>query len=372
MTEELLWDYLRSTVPADAASIVEAAIRAVGRLPDMGTWKPSTLHWYETTNVVTWGIPLALTEVLPSLHQLRKQIGASIANKGEPDSADLAEVDVAALLLESQAQRVEHVTKVNKARTPDYHAQWGDSQLIEVEVTRADRKPGHKAREKIADCICNDIAALHHPWDVVAYIADDLSEAEVKVLLETARSMSPDGYFNCPDKWWLFAETINRPPRMIDFSRFNHSLRGWPLHTVPGGVIIWQIPDSLESTVANPQVCVGYGVPVSAYINPVEHKATRKQGANTNPFVIAVDIDMLPRGYSEFQRVLPTYLEAWPTVSAILLFRRERLTDKFGWTWELHLNPKAQYSFPSAMLQHFPREGQRYEVYWKYTTSDLV
>ena len=369
MADATLWNHLQSIIPNNSTPIVQAAINAIGQLPKTRIWKPTLHHWYEAHKIIDWGIPFALTEGLTSLEPLRRKVGNSIVTTGEPNPNDLAEADLAALMLICKAQQVERI-KEREARTPDFHVQWDDKQIVEVEVTRADRKPAHKERCKIADNICERIYTANKLWDIELYIADKLSNDEVQHLLEAANTIQPGTHVNNPGRWWLYAEIPNRPPGQLDFTRFSRILSGWPLETVAGGFSIRVYPDTLESVTPNPLVYVGFGVPVAGYINPIEHKAMRIQGSKTTTFIIAFDIRRFSNGYEEVQNMLPVYLEAWPSVSAILLFQRESDTGGFGWTWELHVNPYAQFPLPTTVLQHFPTQRQRYSIYWNYTLSE--
>src|SRR6266436_9938314 len=103
MAKETLWDHLQSIVPQNTMPIVREAICAVGNLPDLKRWKPTFENWYYALKVVEWGIPLVQTEGLSdedtNLKSLRQKIGRAIANKGEPKRSDLAELDIAALMV---------------------------------------------------------------------------------------------------------------------------------------------------------------------------------------------------------------------------------------------------------------------------------
>jgi hypothetical protein len=152
----------------------------------------------------------------------------------------------------------------------------------------------------------------------------------------------------------------------IDFSRLGRP-RGddWPSSTAPA-------PGHVGITIYNPEpemisvrvVTVIPGVPVVNYINPLDRKAEDIQGSGKNPFMVAVDIGELADGYIEYRRLLPTYLTEHSEISAVFLFQRDPHASKFGWIWELYLNPDAKQQLPLAMQQSFYSHGN---VYWPYT-----
>ena len=141
-------------------------------------------------------------------------------------------------------------------------------------------------------------------------------------------------------------------------------IEGWPSGTALSGAQLGvRVYNPEEEMLAVNIIDVVPGVPIVNYINPLDRKATRIQGSQTVPFIVAVDIGNLPDGYTEYRRLLPMYLKDYPSISAVLLFHREAQANQFRWIWELHLNANTEYSLPSSMLEVFPIHGNHN---WSY------
>lgn len=372
MAQENLWNHLQSIIPQNITPIVREAIDAVGSLPGLRRWKPSFENWYAALKIVEWGLPLVLIIELSdedtNLKPLRQKISSAIANKGTPRPSDLAELDIAALMALNKARSLKYV-KTSSARTPDFQMQWDDT-LVEFEVTKALPRETHIELDIFAMELLQKIIALKLPWRIIIYVATKLSEADILLLLQTLQEVQPGGYKELSGKWWLIVESPPAPVRAEEFNMTigskvgQHFIEGWPTGTALSGAQLGvRIYNPEEGMISVNIIDVVPGVPIVNYINPLDRKATRIQGSKTFPFIVAIDIGDLPGGYVEYERLLPIYLKAYPSISAVLLFQREAQAGKFGWTWILHLNPDAEYQLPSAMLEVFPKQGSQFWAY---------
>ena len=172
MTKDNIWNHLQSIVPQNTMPIVREAICAVGGLPDLKIWKPSFEHWYYALKVVEWGIPLVQIEQFSdadtNLKPLLQKIGQAIANKGEPEPSDLAELDIAASLALNKAQSLKYV-KTGDFKTPDFQVQWNDH-IVELEVTKALPRDGTYRTRYFAKELMQKIMALKLSWRIVVYL----------------------------------------------------------------------------------------------------------------------------------------------------------------------------------------------------------
>lgn len=377
MEHQDLWDHLESLFSPHITPMFREAVCEVGSLPALKTWRPIFKHGFEALRIVEWGIPLVLTKRLSDefthLKPLRQKIGSAIAKNGAPISSDLAEMDIAALMVLNKARSLKRV-KVASSPRPDFHAQWDDL-VVEIEVTKALPRETHVELDNFAQELMQKIMTLKLPWRIVVYFANKQTEEGTQMLLQTLQGMQPGHYKESSGKWWLFVEEPPLPVPVTEFNMTidpnvgNHLIEGWPSGTaIAGATAGIRIYNPEEDMITVSVIDVVPGVPMVNYINPLDRKATRIQGSKISPFIIAVDIGNLPGGYIGYQRFLPLYLKEYPSISAVLLFHRDAQTNKFGWIWELHLNSYADYLLPSAMLDAFPIKGS---YYWPYINEKL-
>jgi len=368
-----LWEHLQGFFQPNAAPIVQEAICEIGSLDALNAWEPSIVNPSDALKVVDWGIPLVqikrMSHEITNLNPLRQKIGSAIATEGEPNSSDLAELDVAALMILNNVQKLKRV-QVETNRTPDFHVQW-DEQIVELEVTKALTKDAHTQLYNFADELRQKIFGRKLPWIISVFFTAKLSDADIHSLYETLDEQKPGRYSGSSGKWWLSIEVPPAPvPQAefntkIDFSKIGYPKNdGWPSEIAKGQNSVAISLDNPEKGMISVRlVGVFPGVPVRNYLNRLQRKVERMQASGHSPFMIGIDIGDLPDGYNEYMRLLPMYLKEYPAISAVLLFERQAKANKFVWVWELYLNSEAKYPLPSAMLQNFQKQGG---ISWPY------
>jgi hypothetical protein len=204
------------------------------------------------------------------LHPLKSAIGQAIAEKGEPNPSDLAEVNVMALMAAKGANRVEYVRRA-VSRTPDLHTWWMD-ELIEVEVTKAAQKQAHIERSDLASQIAKNLLDLGRSSDLIVHFAEVLSEDEVTKLMKAANIIMPGNVVESQSQWKLIAESPNRNVGTLWVGgMWDEAPPWWPPGLIKSCVFM-QTVDACGATSSSPQTRVNFGVPLTGYVNPVQKK----------------------------------------------------------------------------------------------------
>jgi hypothetical protein len=354
MSENGLLDTLRDYLPANRTPLLEEAIRAVEQLPGVGKWTPSGPF---TANMipweVLWGFPLTFLADVSSLDPLRKKIGRRIGKSQLPRPSDLSEVSAAALAKALGARQLERVQETD-SDTPDFRV-WWEEEVIEMEVTKADRKETLDDRLAAIECLRYEIRSFGRHCDIVVHVADIPTKPDRQEILEAARHVAPGNQIEEYGRWCVRAETPRREGNYHVAGGQSDPLPAWwPEMDVARLFSLEQLVGGPDPSLVHPQVRVQFGAPFTSYVNAAANKADHFQGTGSVPFVIALDVMSLPGAFDFLPRELPEYLKAWPRVSAVWLIHGPSLAfPKIGWTkWTLIQNPDARHQLPEKMLEN--------------------
>ena len=347
-----LYKILLPVLPADAKPILKSAIEAVEALPGLKNWKPKQVNLEEAIRIVRWGLPLTFlsSSSIESLDALCRRIAHTIKKYQTPSQSDIAELEAAALCAALGAMSIMKI-KTGPKKTPDFCVSWRDAGKIDLEVTCARRKPVHLQRQKIATELAQRIEIKNRNWDVILHYVDPPNPREMEVIVETSQNLKPGMEVDQKDRWHVCAEKPDRHPYTI----LTGGEQIEPPQWWPSGIVrlcsYYGFLAGPNASEPPPQTRVFFGVPIDAYLNPVQNKADSPQGGIDKPFVIAIDVDKLPGAFREFRQALPEYFGIWGHVSGVLAFRSWiTFLSKAGWSWELIPNPNATYPLPSELL----------------------
>jgi hypothetical protein len=356
MSQHEHWAVIRSCLPAERTPLVEPCLQAVAELPGLAEWAPPGpfLEGSLPQNLVYWGFPLTFLADVPSLNPLRKRMGARIGNDQWPEPSDWAEVSAAALVRALGARELLRVYEQSNL-TPDFRVWWG-SDLVEMEVTRADRKESLIRRTHAQSRINEEIRSLGPHWDIVVHMIDTLCENDYQQVLRSARELRPGEIREDPGRWRVRAETPCRAGNYVEGGLSNAAPDWWPREDAArlfsvGSRFGGQAQDQVQ-----PQVRIQYSTPVHAYMNSATRKAEHFQGSGDVPFLIAVDVMALPGAFEFFARELPEYFAAWPRVSGVLLTHGPAfIGNRLGWEWSLiqNENRDCRHRLPESMVSGF-------------------
>ncbi len=204
-----LSEALRPYLPANRAPLLEESLREVEDLPGVGKWiPPGPFIQRMIPREVLWGFPFTFLKDIPSLDPLRKKIGTCIGDGKRPDPTNCAEVSAAALAKALGACQLERIKETNKL-TPDFRV-WWEKHLVEMEVTRADRKRSEVERTVAADRLRDQVRCFGRSCDIVIHVADIPSEEDRQQILQAARELEAGRQVENPGKWRVRAETPRR------------------------------------------------------------------------------------------------------------------------------------------------------------------
>ena len=341
---------IREYLPPSRTPLLEDAIRAVKRLPCVGDWSPGPLISNMVPREVLWGLSFTFLSDIPSFDGLRMKIGSRI---GHPDPSDLSELSAAGLVKAVGIRRLERV-KEAESNTPDFHLWWED-ELIEMEVTKANRKQALIDRSAAVDRLTNEIRSLDRPCDFVIHVADIPNEADRQQILQAARNVQTDSLIEENGRWCVRAISPNRHGNYHVLGQESDKPPAWwPETDVTRIFYLQQQIGGPNPDVVYPQVRVQFGTPFTSYINAASKKVDHFQGSGHVPFIIAVDIMSLPGALEFFPRDLPEYFKAWPRISAVWLIHGPTFAfPQIGWMmWKLIHNPDARNPLPASMVEN--------------------
>ena len=112
-------------------------------------------------------------------------------------------------------------------------------------------------------------------------------------------------------RWLLRAEVPNREPDALVIGDQTDDRPEWWLSGNVRAFLIHGTAAGPNATTAPPQVRIRYGVPFTAYINPIQNKADRSQDSSDHPFVIGIDVQELPGAFEAFRKELPAFFSNW-------------------------------------------------------------
>jgi len=358
MSEGSLLNTLRAFLPSNRTPLLDEVIRAVEQLPGAEKWAPSgpfienMIPWE-----VLWGFPLTFLADVTSLDQLRKKIGGRIGNAEMPEPSDLSEISAAALAKVLGARQLERIKETN-SNTPDFRV-WWDEDLIEMEVTKANRKETLDDRSAAVESLRHEILSFDRECDIVVHVADMPTQGDRQQILEAARSVEPGTHIEEFGRWRVRGETPCRVGNyFVAGGQADPLPDWWPEMDVTRVFSLEQTVGGPDPGLVHPQMRVQFGTPFTSYINAAANKAEHFQGTGTVPFVIAIDVMSLPGAFDFFPRELPEYFKAWPRVSGVWVIHRPSFVfPKIGWTkWKLIQNPDARNRLPEKMLEKLCQE----------------
>ena len=273
MSREQLWEAFAPVIPEAWEPVVERSIRDVGKLPGVRDWKPERVDQFEALRIASWGFPLQFLEGLESLDRLRTRMGESIRRSGEPDPSVLSEIQLAGLVAATGASSLEHV-QVGDQRTPDFMSGWGDD-VAEIEVTCKTEKAEHIRIRDLASSIAKRIHNRGSRHDTIVHVAGDVSPEVVDAIAVAASKLDVGSLKEAPGHWRVKSVAIERRPHVIlTVGQFPEAPAWWPRKLIRSFVFHGSLaPRGAKQ--APPQTRVYFGLPLTAYINPVERKASR-------------------------------------------------------------------------------------------------
>lgn len=348
---------LLPVLPTDAQPIVRTAIECFAALPELDQWQPKHVSFMETLPLIQLGVSLSLVSTVDTLDPIRRKIGRAIARGEDPDSSDVAEIHAAALCIALGATSLERV-KEKSDKTPDFSVSWSAGKTVDLEVTSARAKPAHIERQQIAARVAEQLHNQNRArtWDLIVHYNNPSTE-ELSRLLKEAHELKPGFSSEKTGEWHVSAKVSDREPYTLFTAGQKYELpKWWPTDTIAPFIFHGAVAGP-NATVAPPQVRITYGVPVNAYINPVQNKAENPQGGVVNAFLIAIDVSKLPGAFSTFKRELPKFFDLWKSVSGVMTFRSFIHPAKAGWLWQLIPNPHASAALPSELLEKMDPEN---------------
>ncbi|HEX6718806.1 MAG TPA: hypothetical protein VF088_16995 [Pyrinomonadaceae bacterium] len=346
-----IYETLLPVLPTDAKPIVRTAIESFAALPEMDQWQPKHVSFMEALPLIQLGVSLSFVATVDTLDPVRRKLGRAIGRGEDPAPSDVAEIDAAALCIALGATSLEKV-KEKTDKTPDFIVSWSDGKTVDLEVTSARAKPTHIERQQIAKRIAEQLHNQNRArtWDLIVHYINPSPE-ELSRLMKEAYELKPGLSSEKTGEWHVSAKVSDREPyTLLTAGQRDELPKWWPTDTVAPFIFYGTVAGP-NATVAPPQVRITYGVPVNAYVNPVQNKAENPQGGVVNAFLIAIDVSELPGAFSTFKRELPKFFDLWKSVSGVMTFRSLIHRAKAGWLWQLIPNPHASAALPSDLLK---------------------
>ncbi|KAF0246451.1 MAG: hypothetical protein FD180_715 [Planctomycetota bacterium] len=366
-----IWEAVRDFVPSDRTPLLEECIRAVQNLPGVDAWRPPDPYHLRIIpfDAIRWGLPQTFLKNVPSLRELREAIGSQIGNGLPPKESDLSEANAAALMLALGADKIERIEK-DENKTPDFRV-WWSADVVELEVTRADRKQTLINCNAAVERLRSEIRSFGRPFDVVIHVADIWNSRDCDQIKISARDC-PCGETRGENGRWRVRIVAPNLEGSCDIAGSDHSPGWW---AGADGARLFSasqmvgVPDPGSS---QPQIRIQYCIPLKAYMNTAANKADHFQGSRKRPFLMALDVTALPGAFESFARDLPEYLMGWPRVSGVILVRGPDLlvgqVIQVGWQWRLFDNDYADNPLPVGMTARIANEPKR-KVYELTTGS---
>jgi hypothetical protein len=352
------YEILLPLLPTDAQPIIRTAIESFAALPEMDQWQHKLGSFLQALPLIRLGVSLAYVSSVDNLDSVRRRIGRAISRGHDPDPSDVAEIDAAALCICLGAISLARV-KEKSTKTPDFIVSWSDGKTVDLEVTCARAKPTHIERSEIATNIAQQLHNQNpeRTWDLIVHYINPPTTEELSCLIEEALDLQPGLSAEKTGEWHVSAKIPDRDPYTLFTAGQRDKLpTWWPTDTVAPFIFHAAVAGP-NATVPPPQVRITYGVPVNAYLNPVQNKAESPQGGVTNPFLIAIDVAELPGAFSTFKRELPKFFSLWKSVSGVMTFQSFIQRAKAGWLWQLTPNPHASAPLPTELSKQANSEN---------------
>jgi hypothetical protein len=360
-----------SYIPNNSAPIAYEALRMLEQFDDnLSAWEPSSIDEFNSLYIASWGISFAIFKENTTLNYLRKKFANQIVKTGEPDSKDMAEISAMTLALGAGAQDIKHIKRSVRGRTPDFRAVW-QGKSVDVEVTRADRKPEHKNIQKNLISLSRQLQNYLSDFDLTVNLPRPLNSKNLKHMLDAVDKLQIGDELSDIPLWHLQAKPIMRDVGTLITGNRWDPLPDWWDHDLVRTIYFSQIVDTRDAERPHPQIKIFHGLPLTGYINPVQRKADRPQGSKGVPYLIACDTSKLPEAFQEFRRVLPDYFEMWNHVSGFLLFSRYLLPSPWRLFWKALMIPNdlALLPLPDEPISRFQSEGRSMEFWINLTNS---
>jgi hypothetical protein len=347
--------------------VIGPCVSAVAGLPRLHDWVPGVLNDLTARTILSWGLPLALLSDVPALDPFRRKLSKQIRENDCPNDSDLAEISGAALLRVLGGQSTRPAS--SKLKTPDFVTKWPSGE-IDCEVTCPQNKPDYLRRVAAAEQLTHRIHGEGRPNDLILHLADLPSDAHTVDILKAANNLGVGEEKEEVGEWHLRAKVPDRHPHTLYTAGENHRPPSWWPETKVSHVSFSQTLAGPTETVCPPRTLVVMSIPFDAYLNPVQNKADRPQGAG-KALLVAVDVHHLPGAYSAFTKGLPSYFSIWPHVSGVLAYESLSQRDRLGWHWQLFTNLLAVSPLPPELIAAQGAKSQMLETAYRLVSNDV-
>ncbi len=367
--------WLESRTPADATPCLRAVVERLKGIDALGSWAPRAEHadqvWHHAVHL---GFSLLFYTCLVDVDRLIDKLAGQLMKHGRFRQEDLAELDAGAILGSMGANFHWKIREDRKHRVPDFMIGWvrnietpdllTEEQLVAslcaVEVTSAKPKPANNELTQFASDLFRRITNLRMCRFELS-ISGFLTPAEIDALMCAAKEGPFGSKAELSGKWEIAIDEYIWRPGGFELRNDKYSLPSWWKGGFDVGSLI-SGPMRLRfaqgtivgtDAVQNPSL-IHFPFQHDRYINSIQGKAERFQGAIGGPFIILLDAANLPDFTPGLRKQLERKFPDWPQVTAVIAFRRISTYSRLLGFEAIFVNPHAKHPLPPEAASRVP------------------
>jgi len=343
---DLLSKQIRAAVPNSLSQTGEEALAAFLALPGVDAWIPGKLLLGELSEIFDIGLALALIGNNPSADRHKLEISRAVQQKETLPRSLWSEVQVGALLSKWGAEF--SFIKRTTSPTPDIEVKLEGGLILDVEVACAEMRLAQTKAKDGLEALAGALRAGDVSWNIACYFADASKDTELREAFDAALTLRPGEFKQQSPRWAVRAIPLDQRDEVVGPKMAQLFGPDWWPSDAPN----FLINSTIIGGPTSPVVCLRSLVPQVLYTNPIERKATSGQNRRGHPYLIALDVDKMPRAHGRIIDSLNDYFIKWDHVSGVLLFEQRfwiGVEDK-KWIYSVHVNPHALLSLPPDLL----------------------
>jgi hypothetical protein len=374
--------WLDSRLPSNAAPSLVAIVDLLKQISAFGDWTPSD---GQADSVWNSAVHLGYSRLFYSFerdvdHLVDRLVG-QLMRHGRFRQQDLAELDGGAVLGSMGANLHWKIQEDKKHRVPDFIVAWIDDiegdelpaervlteKLCAVEVTSAKQKQINVDLMNFSSRLCRRMMKLRM-CRFELFIAGFLTRTEIRALFRAATEGSSGSKASAGGRWELAIDDYVWREGGFTVRNERYALPSWwkggfdvgGLVSGPMRIRITEGKFAGTDSVDNPSV-VHFPFKHDRYLNSIQGKAERFQGAIGAPFIILLDASNLPDFTPGLRAELERKFPEWPHVTAVIAFRRMAVFPRYMGFEAIYVNPHAAHPLPKEAAAKVPGSNFGYK-----------